>query len=147
MDQLEKFFDDLFLKKIGFQLPANAKEIIVKVAPWLTIIGIVVSLPAILALFGMGAFVAGMMSAYGINYGGRYYLGIAVLAAQLVLMAMAVPGLMKREMKGWRFIYYSALVSAAYGIVSTLSLGGIIWSLVSTLIGLYFIFQVKSYYK
>jgi len=147
MDQLEKFFEDLFLKKIGLQLPANIKEVIVKIAPWLTIIGIVLSLPGLLAVFGMGAFVAGMMSAYGVNYGGRYYLGVAVLVVQLILMAMAVPGLLKREIKGWRFIYYSALVSAAYGIISTLSLGGIFWSLLSSLIGLYFIFQVKSYYK
>jgi hypothetical protein len=147
MDQLDKFFEDLFLKKIGFQLPANVKEVIVKIAPWLTIIGVVVSLPAILGLFGMGSVVTSMAAVYGVNIGGRYYLGIAVLVVQLVLMAMAIPGLMKREIKGWRLIYYSALVSAVYGIVSTLNIGGIIWSLLGSAIGLYFIYQVKSYYK
>lgn len=147
MDQLERFFEDLFLKKIGFQLPANVKEIIVKIAPWLTIIGVVVSLPALFAIFGFGSFVAGMAAAYGVGLGTRYYLGIAVLAVQLVLMGMAIPGLMKREAKGWKLIYYSALVSAVYGLFSAMNLGGAIFSLLGSAIGLYFIFQVKSYYK
>ena len=105
MEQLEKFFEDLFLKKIGYQLPASAKEALVKIAPWVTLIVLVLSIPAILAVFGLGSFVASMSAAYGVSLGMRYYLGIAVLAVQMVLMAMSIGGLMKREIKGWRFVY------------------------------------------
>jgi hypothetical protein len=108
---------------------------------------LVLSIPAILAVFGMGSFVGSMGLAFGVSLGFRYYLGIAVLAVQIVLMAMSISGLMKREMKGWKFVYYSSLVSVVYGIVSAYGVGSVIWSLLGSAIGLYILFQVKSYYK
>jgi len=147
MQQLETFFEDLFLKKIGYQLPASAKETLVKVAPWITLIILVLSIPAILAVFGLGSFVGSMGLAFGVTLGFRYYLGIAVLAVQAVLMAMSISGLIKREMKGWRLVYYSSLVSVVYGIISAYGVGSVIWSLLGSAIGLYILFQVKSYYK
>lgn len=147
MQQLEAFFEDLFLKKIGYQLPATAKETLVKIAPWITIIILVLSIPAILAVFGMGSFVGSMGLAFGVSLGFRYYLGIAVLAVQVILMAMSISGLMKRELKGWRLVYYSSLVSVAYGIINAYGVGSLLWSLLASAIGLYMLFQVKSYYK
>ena len=147
MEQLEKFFEDLFLKKVPYQLPVSAKETIVKVAPWITLVILVLSIPAILAIFGMGSLVGGMGLAFGVRLGTIYYLSIAVLAVQVVLMGLSISGLMKREIKGWKLVYYSSLVSVVYGIISSYGLGNIIWSLLGSAIGLYILFQVKSYYK
>lgn len=147
MNQLEAFFEDLFLKKISFQLPAGVKEVIVKVAPWVTLIIIILSLPAVLTLFGFGSFMGGFAPFVGYGLSSRYYLGIIILIVQLILMIMAFPGLQKREIKGWRYIYYSNLVSGVYGIISSYNLGALIWALIALGIGLYIIFQVKSYYK
>jgi hypothetical protein len=147
MEPLEKFFEDLFLKKISYQLPGSVKETLVKIAPWITLVVLVLSVPAILAVFGLGSFVASMSAAYGVSLGFRYYLGVAILVVQVVLMAMSISGLMKREIKGWRFVYYSSLVSVAYGIVSAYGVGSLVWSLLGSAIGFYILFQVKSYYK
>lgn len=147
MEQLEKFFEDLFLKKVSYQLPVKSKEVIVKVAPWVTLIILVISLPALFAIFGLGSMVAGLAAYSGFVFGARYYLGLIVLLVQLVLMAMSISGLMKREMKGWKLVYYGDLISAVYALFSAYSLGSFIWSIICTAIGLYILFQVKSYYK
>jgi len=147
MEQLEKFFEDLFLKKIPWQLPIKAKEVIVKFAPWAVIIIVVLSLPALLAIFGLGAFLGGMAGYYGVNLGFKFYLAWIILVIELILMAISIPGLRKKELKGWRYVYYSALVSVVYGLFSAFNLNGVIWSLFGAALGLYFIFQVKSYYK
>ncbi len=141
MDQLEKFLEELFTKKISYQLPIKAKETIVKIAPWVTLIVIALSLPAIFALLGIGSF------AFGLGVSSRYYIGVIVLIIQVVLMIIAFPGLQKRQAKGWKMVYYSDLVSAVYALFSAYSFGDLIWSLLGTCIGLYLLFQVKSYYK
>jgi hypothetical protein len=147
MAQLEKFFEDLFLKKIPWQLPVKAKEVIVKIAPWIVLIILIVSIPGILAVFGLSAFVGGMATYYGAHLGSRFYLGWIVLVVQFILMAMSFSGLKQRKLKGWRFAYYSSLVSAVYGVISAYNISGIIWSLISAGIGLYILFQVRSYYN
>jgi len=147
MDQLEKFFEDLFLKKITFPLPPGAKDVVVKIAPWLVIIGIILMLPAILALFGLGAFFPAMGAYLGFHFGARYYSGMIIVIVQTVLMAMSVSGLMNRKIQGWRYIYYSELLSIVYAVLFSYGIGSAIWSLIGVFIGLYIIFQVKSYYK
>jgi hypothetical protein len=147
MDQIEKFLEDFFTKKITYKLPENAKEVIVKIAPWVTIIVLVMALPAILAIFGLGSYFAGMAAIAGVGLGPWYYLGLIVLVAQVVLMAISVPGLLNKTKKGWQFIYYSNLVSAVHSVFFSYNLGGIIWALLGSAIGFYLIFQIKSYYK
>lgn len=147
MEQLEKFFEDLFTKKIPYQLPTSAKEALVKAAPWITLIILVLSLPAILGILGLGSMMAGLGAAYGVRFGSWYYFGTLLLAVELVLMGLAIPGLLNRQIKGWRYVYYADLLSAVYGVLSSVGVTGLLWSLLASAIGLYVIFQVKSYYK
>jgi len=147
MDQLEKFFDELFLRKISFQLPANVKDVIVKIAPWITLIIIIISIPAVLSLFGLGTLLGGMNPIVPYGFSARYYVGLIVLTVQVILMIMAFSPLKNRELKGWKYIYYSELVSGVYALLTSYSVGSFIWSIIGTAIGLYIIFQVKSYYK
>ncbi len=142
MDQLEKFLEDLFTKKINYQLPEKAKETIVKIAPWVVLIVIFLSLPAVFAILGLGSFVTGLG-----GFSSRYYLGVVVLIVQVILMIMAFGPLQKREFKGWRYVYYSDLVSVVYALFSSYNLGSFIWSLLGSAIGLYILFQVKSHYR
>ncbi len=142
MDQLEKFLEDLFTKKITFALPIKAKELIVKIAPWVTLIVIVLSLPAIFTLFGLGSFVVGMGA-----ISSRYYIGLIVLVIQVIFMIMAFPGLQKRLIKGWKMMYYSNLISVVYALFSSYSFGDLVWTLLGSCIGFYLLFQIKSYYK
>ncbi len=144
--QLEDVLELYLVKKVP-ALPENVKELIVKVAPWLTIIGIVLSVPALLAVLGLGAFVApfaGMMGpGVAFAYGMNYFVSMAILAVALVLEALAVPGLLSRSKKGWTLVFYATLVSLVSNLVNL----NFVMGLVGALIGWYFLFQVKSHYK
>lgn len=144
LGQLETVLDEYFGKKAP-ALPANIKEILVKIAPYLTLLGVILAVPALLSLFGMGAFLSAM------PYGGRammgvgynYYMGIGFLIIMTVMEALAIPGLFARTRQGWNWIYYSTLVNVVSMAVS-LNIVGLI---IGTVIGMYLLFQVRTYYK
>lgn len=144
MEQLNKTLE-LYLVKKAPALPGNIKELLVKFAPWISILLVVLGLPAVMALFGLGAMMYSIPYAgYGMyRAGGGFSLAALFLIATLALQTLAVPGLMKRKVAGWNFIYYGVWVSA----VSSLLYGQIVSLIIGTLISLYFLFQVKSLYK
>jgi len=144
MEQLNKTLEVYLVKKAP-ALPKNIKEILVKFSPWISILMVVVGLPAVLALFGLGAMMyATPYTAYGMyRAGGGFSIAILFLMGTLVLQALAVPGLMKRKMSGWNFLYYSVWLNAVYSLLN----GQILSLLVGSVISLYFLFQVKSMYK
>lgn len=80
-----------------------------------------------------------------------YYIAIAVLVVDAVILLLASPGLKAFRKAGWNLLFYSALLNVAYGIVRAFSdVGGgvavLIWSILVSLIILYFTFQVRSYF-
>jgi hypothetical protein len=147
MEQLEKFFEDLFIKKIPYQLPVKAREAIVEYAYIIIIIGLIFMVPAILAIFGLGSIFSFYALGFGSHFGLFYYLSVVLLIAQAILLGLSLAGLKARKIAGWRYVYYSELVSALHSIVFSYGMSGIFWSVVSIAIGLYLVFQVKSYYK
>ena len=123
-------------------MPDNIKEVIVKFSPWVSLIFLVLAVPAIFAVLGLGAALApaGMFAP---QFGLQYVLGLALTIVTMVLEALAIPGLMKRQMKGWRFAYYAALVSLVQSLVS-LNLVGLV---LGALISFYVLFQIKPKYQ
>lgn len=140
--QLEETLDLYFGKKAP-ALPANVKEAIVNFAPWISLIMVVVSLPSVLAILGIGSLMAPFSFLGGANAGFRYMLSLIFLAISVLFDGLAIPGLFKKAKSGWNFVFYSTLVGVLSNVVS-MNLGGII---LGALIPLYFLFQVKSYYK
>lgn len=147
LGQLEETLEVYLVKKAPFSIPENWKELIVKFSPYLTILGIVISVPAVLAVLGLGALVSPFSAflgpSYTFSYGFNYLLSMIVLGVVIVLEAMAVPGLFKRQEKAWRLLFYSSLVSVLSGILGRDLIGTIIGALLSW----YILFQVKEYYK
>lgn len=142
MKELEKMLSDLFAKLPS--LPVNIKQVIVKIAPYLAVIGIILSLPAVLAIIGLGAIGSSMMAASGAwGYAGSGTLAVAFAVISVVLLALSVKGLFARTSSGWQFMYYNALVGAVYSLVRVDIMGFII----GTGVSLYILFQVKSYYR
>lgn len=147
---LEKTFDDLFVKNAPYQLPANAKEAIVQWSPWITLILLILFVPALLAIFGLGALTAGVATGLGVNVGPLYYLAFIVLLVQVVVMAISIPKLMKRQIGGWQLVYYSALIGFVYAILNSLAYAAvfnILTAAISTAIELYILFQIRGYYN
>lgn len=142
MKELEKMLSDLFAKFPS--LPVNIKQVIVKIAPYLALIGIILSLPAVLAIIGLGAIGSSMMVASGAwGYAGSGTLAVAFAVISVVLLALSVKGLFARRLFGWQFMYYNALVGAVYSLIRV----DIMSFIIGTGVSLYLLFQVKSYYR
>lgn len=149
---LEETLNGYFVTKAPFQFPDNVKEILVKIAPWLAIIMIVFSLPAILALLGIGFLATPfLIFPYSGFYMISYYIGIVFLALQVIVMAICLPGLFARKRSAWKLLYYSQLLSFAHGIFNWLtsptSIGSLIGALIGAVIGFYIVFQVREKYN
>lgn len=144
---LENSLDDLFVKKAPFQLPKNVKDIIVNFAPWLALIGGILGVVGALTIFGLGSFFGPLALYGGSAFAGSYFTTFAlssiVLGVSGVIDLMAFSGLKKRSIKGWRLLFYGELVWALAKLISFDLLGLVLGSV----IGFYFLFQVREYYK
>lgn len=140
---LEKTLEVYLVDKAPFQLPDGAKEFMVKYGPWIILVLLVLSLPALLLAFGLGTLVAPFAFLGGLQAGVTYGVGMIFSVVVLVMEALALPGLFGRKMSGWRMMFYATLVGAVQNVI-TFSLGGLV---IGTLLSLYILFQIKSYYK
>ncbi len=142
LDNLDRNLNEYLVKRAP-ALPKAWKETIVKVTPWVTLIVLILALPLLLTVLGIGAAVAPLSFAGGLGAGLGYVVSMLLLAVAVVLEAIAFPGLKNRSIKGWRLVYYSTLLSALSSLFKFDLLGAIIGPLIS----LYILYQVKEYYK
>ena len=134
------FFDFYLVKKAPFQIPHAAREAIVKFGPWIAIVFLIILLPPVLVVLGVGTLI---LPFGGIGYATGWGLTIIVLIVQVGLLIAALPGLFARKTSAWQLVFYSQLV----GIVHTLLMGNFVGALVGGLIGLYLLFQVRPLYR
>jgi hypothetical protein len=141
-EQLESTLS-LYLYQKAPHLPPNWQEILVKFLPFLTVLFVILSLPLLLAAFGLSTVMAPFVFlSEGIGWGTTFSLPLIIFAVSVVLEAAAIPGLFNRSSKAWYLIYYSTLVNAAYNFLTFNLVGFIIGGVVS----LYVLFQIKKYY-
>jgi hypothetical protein len=138
--QLTNFFEDIFLKKAP-GMPVAVKEILVKYGPYITILMLVLSIPTVLFILGVGA----ALTPYG--YAARAGLGfsfaVIFLVVSMVMQGLSVSGLLARKMSGWNWVYWSVLVNIIYSVLSLNIVGG----LISAVLGLWVLFQIREYYR
>lgn len=147
MKQYEQKIDALgelyLVKKAPFQLPANVKEMFVKYGPYVAAVLLVLSIPGLLAAFGIGVVASPFSYLSGVKFGLTYNISLITGAISIILSFMSLPGLFKRQLSGWRLSWYASLVSQIGSLVSFQLLSVIIGLLIS----MYFLYQLKSYYK
>lgn len=151
MQALEKMLDDVF-KNIP-PLPPEARKGLATAMPWLALASGVISLVVALSLyqaatridyiFGYATPVTGISQVI--------WAGIVVLVLQAVLSFVAFPALRTNKKRGWDLMLLMALVSVVYGVIYNLfvygvNVGGFIFSLIGSAVGLYLLFQVRSYF-
>jgi hypothetical protein len=134
------FLDFYLVKKAPIQIPDNAKEWIVQYGPWITIVILVLTLPLLLAVLGIGTV---LMPFAGIGYATGFGFVAIGLLIEIGLTVMALPGLFARKMSGWTLLFYARLVSVVANILS----GAVVSALLVGLISLYVLFQVRPLYK
>lgn len=140
MNSLTNFFAE-YLGKKAPALPVQVKSFLVLVAPWLIIISILMALPAVLLLLGINTFLPGLFY-YQAAGTANFTLVLLIEAIALVFNVLALPGVFKKTMAGWNWVYYSVLVQTLASLLSGNLVGGIIGLIIS----MYILFQIKSYY-
>jgi hypothetical protein len=137
------FLDFYLVKKAPFQIPDAGRELIVRFGPWITVVLLILLLPILLFALGLGALVLPFAGAGGVGYAASFGLVTIFAIVEIGLMIAALPGLFARKMSGWTLLFYSQLV----GVVHSLLVGNIIGGLLTALIGLYILFQVRPLYR
>lgn len=140
-DMVVGYMEDAYAKLPS--LPVGAREFLVTIVPWLSVIFGLLLVLASLSAFGVLA----VFSPFGAYSNGAGFAGslllIAVLGiAQGVLMMVAFPALRRKAMRGWTLLFWSEVVGLVGSVIS-LSVAGVI----GALIAFYFLFQIKSYYR
>lgn len=137
---------NLYFGQKAPQLPKEWKEILVKIAPYLSIVGVVLMIPGIMALLGARAMFSGF-TRYGSYYPagpsfGDFGIVIVFTIILAILYIMAIPGLFKKSSSGWNMLFYATLVSGLQSLIM-MNLGSLV---IGLLIGFYILFQIKPYY-
>ncbi len=128
------------------QLPNSVSELLVKYGPYLMIVSLVIWVISMLTTFGLVTMISPIARvgwSYGYRYGVRFLLHGIISLISIVLMAMAIPGLLKRSKKAWNLMFYSSLVTVVSYLIN-INLGSLI---VGTAINWYFLFQIRKFYK
>jgi hypothetical protein len=133
------FLDYYLVQKAPFQIPQGGREWIVKYGPWILVVLLVLMLPAVLLVLGIGTM---MMPFGGYAYATGFGLASVLMLADFALTIAALPGLFARRRSGWTLLFYAELLNIA----SSLLIGAIIGGLIGGLIGLYILFQIRTLY-
>lgn len=124
-------------------LPKDARDLIVKITPWVALIfGVLGVLAGIGGLGVFSAFSPMVVAGSGVQALGSGIISAILLLVSSGLLLAAFSGTKAHKMQGWKFLFWSEVVSVVAAVLS-ISLTGVLFSL----IGLYLIFQIKSYYK
>ncbi|MDD2483026.1 MAG: chromate transporter [Candidatus Shapirobacteria bacterium] len=140
--ELENKLAEFFTKKLP-SMPDKVKEGIVKYGPYLTVIMIILTIPAILAVIGIGMAATPFAFLGGVKGGIGYIISMFLGLVMLILEIIAIKGLFARQMKAWKLMFYISLISAVSNLIK-FDLGGLI---IGTGISWYVLFQIRSYYK
>ncbi len=148
LEGLEGFFDTYLRIKSPVQLPTGAKEFIVKYGPWITLVILIIAAAAIipLTIVALGLTAVTFPFAAATGYAGHsvmglIYIGIGIVT--LVMEAIAIPKLLKRQLGGWKLVYWASLLSALSSLLSL----SIISLVLGLIISMFILFQIREYYK
>jgi hypothetical protein len=134
------FLDFYLVNKAPFQIPDAAREWIVAWGPWITVVLLILMLPPLLLVMGIGTV---LVPFAGYAYATSFGLATIFLIVQVGLTVAALPGLFNRKLAGWTLLFYGQLIGLVFSLLS----GNIVGGLIGALIGLYILFQVRGLYK
>lgn len=129
-----------YFKKLP-ELPKGGKDAIVTITPWLALIFGVLGVITALVGLGIFTFLAPIAMVSGATGAGTGFVVVLFGLVSSALLLAAFPGTKAKKMQGWKLLYYSEVVGLIANIIS-LALAGVLF----TLIGFYFLYQIRSYY-
>ncbi len=153
LQSIENKLDEALVKNAPFQLPEGLRKWIADYAWVFTLIGFI--LGTLSALFFLP--LLGFVSVVGTTANaGRFalfsWIAFIVLVGYVVLLGLATPKLKDKQKRGWDLVFIGALALLVYNFVAWLQLPsvgsffGLLWNVAWAVLGLYIIFQVRSYF-
>ncbi len=154
MEKLENKLNEILVKNAPVQLPENVRKWLAEYVWIFALIGLVFGVFSVLGILA----VLGLVSSVGVVIGATQYVFFAwislfALIAYLVVLGMAVPKLKNKQAGGWDLIFYGELAWFVYSVLYALSYIGagaifnLLWNIIGLVVSLYFLFQVRSYFK
>ena len=145
-DKLIAQLEPYFTKKAPWQIPASGREWIVNYAWIISLVLAILLVPTMLGfltLFGILGAVAGVV--YAVSP--LYWLSAIALVIQFIFLVASIAGLKNKSYsKGWKIVFYGQIFGFAYGLLY-FSIGSLVSGVIGLAIGLYVLFQIKSYFK
>ncbi len=124
-------------------LPKSWTDVIVKITPWIALVFGALGVLGSIAAFGVLTVLAPFVAiGGGIGTAANGVIGSLLALVSSGLLLAAFPGTRARKMSGWRFLFWSEVVSLISAVIY-FSVGGV----TGALIGFYILFQIKSHYK
>lgn len=142
LKKTEAFFDQ-YLGKQAPSFPDNLKQGIVQFGPWILVVLLIIGFFGIFAGFGLMIAQVPALLGRGLGEALVVITSMVLTIGIFILQALAVPGLFKTKKNAWYMVYYATLL----GFVQALLVMNILFGTLFTILGLYILFQIKSFYK
>lgn len=138
-------------------LSSDAQHWLGKRLWWLTVIGVIVGILAIVAAIGLVIFalavnllpLPGLSMAWtSVILSAAVAIGMPLISGTLI-MALAIQPLHARDRRGWRTLLLAVLVATLLGVIANamwLNTSGVIASIIIAILGLYLLYEVKEYF-
>ncbi|SOD81425.1 chromate transporter [Spirosoma fluviale] len=139
---LETELAPYFTTKAPFQFPIEFRVGFVKYWPIVSLVLLILTLPGILIFLGIGTAFLPLSYLGGVGAGFGYTIAMVLTIGQVVLWALALPGLFNRKRQGWVLSYYAQLINILASIFS-FSFFGILFGLLFLML----LFQIRDYYN
>lgn len=142
LTEIENFLNLYFGKKAPV-MPESAKEVLVKYAPYLSLLILIFTIPVILFAFGLSAALSPFTYYAGYHplFSFSFYGLLSLLS--MVFSALAVPGLFKKTRQSWEYMFYASLAS----LLSSLFKPDFASLIIGGALSFWVLFQIRSYYK
>ena len=144
-------------------LPEGGRKVLVKIWPILALVFGILQLLAAWSLWNIGHTANELVNyanQLSIATGGGavtpelgvfYYLGLAVVIVDAIILLLAVAPLSAHQKKGWDLLFLGAELNLLYGLVILFDsyyggFGNLLSTLIGSAIGFYLLFQVRDYY-
>lgn len=160
-NQLETKLGDLYRGLPN--MPEKYRKVLVDAMPWLSLVVGIISLIAALSIWNwvhtadqIVNYANSLSAIYGTapvvtnSWSAMLWLGLISLLVQALIYLGAFPGLRAHKKSGWNLLFYGSLLNVVYGIIVLFTsyggFGQLIGSVIASAIGLYLLYQVRSYY-
>lgn len=141
LSDVEKKLEPYFTKNIPL-LPPKAIDFLVKIIPYLSIVGIILTAQSLLMIFGIGAVFSPIAYLGGFRFGLNTLFVILWSVLSIAITIKAIPGLFKKQLSAWKLMFALNVLSVIYSILTLHLFSAVLGGIIS----FYLLFQLKKQY-